>query len=75
MRGRFTSDPARRRKAVCSEAPLMPADGGPRQQVVYKCLDDPSSRPDDRAYPAQKANLASQDCIAGSGAFGERRKL
>ena len=45
------------------------------KQVVYKGLDEPTlAAATNRSYPAQEANLASQDYIEGPRAFAERRK-
>jgi crotonobetainyl-CoA hydratase len=45
------------------------------KQVVYKSLDEPTlAAAMSRTYPAQEANLKSQDYIEGPRAFAERRK-
>jgi enoyl-CoA hydratase/carnithine racemase len=45
------------------------------KQVVYRSLDEPTlAAAMHRTYPAQEANLASQDYIEGPRAFAERRK-
>jgi crotonobetainyl-CoA hydratase len=45
------------------------------KQVVYRSLDEPTlAAAMNRSYPAQEANLASQDYIEGPKAFAERRK-
>ena len=45
------------------------------KQVVYKSLDEPTlAAAMTRTYPAQEANLKSQDYIEGPRAFAERRK-
>src|ERR1700719_4747904 len=45
------------------------------KQVVYRSLDEPTLEDAmTRSYPAQEANLASQDYIEGPKAFAERRK-
>jgi crotonobetainyl-CoA hydratase len=45
------------------------------KQVVYQSLDEPTlAAAMTRTYPAQEANLKSQDYIEGPRAFAERRK-
>jgi enoyl-CoA hydratase/carnithine racemase len=45
------------------------------KQVVYRSLDEPTlAAAMHRTYPAQEANLKSQDYIEGPRAFAERRK-
>src|SRR5579862_4065312 len=45
------------------------------KQVVYRSLDEPTlAAAMQRTYPAQQANLKSQDYIEGPRAFAERRK-
>ncbi|HZT86323.1 MAG TPA: enoyl-CoA hydratase-related protein [Stellaceae bacterium] len=45
------------------------------KQVVYRSLDEPTLEAAmSRTYPAQQANLESQDYIEGPKAFAERRK-
>src|SRR5690348_3739204 len=45
------------------------------KQVVYKSLDEPTlAAAMTRTYPAQEANLGSEDYVEGPRAFAERRK-
>jgi crotonobetainyl-CoA hydratase len=45
------------------------------KQVVYRSLDEPTLEAAmTRTYPAQQANLESQDYIEGPKAFAEKRK-